>query len=87
MDPPLTQDDAKRLRLEAEGALGSPAASGPAGAASGPAGAACSSCRLYIAPAATDGAPGGPLLLAELENEEGDGLPEDGFCARRVHVR
>jgi hypothetical protein len=33
---------------------------------------------LYIAPAATDGAPGGPLLLAELLTEEGDGLPEDG---------
>ena len=33
MDPPLTQDDAKRPRLEAEGAPGSPAASGPAGAA------------------------------------------------------
>ena len=52
MDPPLTQDDAKRPRLEAEGAPGSPAASGPAAAAT-TAAAACADG----APATADGAP------------------------------
>jgi hypothetical protein len=91
MDPPLTQDDSKRPRLEAEGAPGSPAASGPAGAATAAAAAGAAAVNATsaaaavaaaaapaVTPAAADGAPGGPLLLAELEDEEGDGWPEDG---------
>jgi len=94
MDPPLTQDNAKRPRLEAEGAPGSPVAFGPASAATAAAaagaaaanaavaavGAVAAAAAPAVAPAAADGAPGGPLLLAELEYEEGDGLPEDGYA-------
>ena len=90
--PPLTQEDSKRPRLESERALGSPAASGPAGAATAAAAAGAAAAATAVAaagavaaaaapavtPAAADGAPGGPLLLAELEDEEGDGWPEDG---------
>jgi len=90
MDPPLTQDNAKRPRLEAEGAPGSPAASGPASdataaAAAGAAaanaavavvGAVAAAAAPAVAPAAADGAPGEPLLLAE----DCDGLPEDGYA-------
>ena len=35
---------------------------------------------LQLSPAATNGAPGGPLLLVKLEDEEGGSLPEDGYA-------
>jgi len=68
MGPPPTQDDTERPRQEAEGAPCSPAPAATDGVPAAADG----------APAAADGAPGGPLPLAELEDEECGSFPEGG---------